>query len=100
MDKTECRSVMKFFDLEEIFKKMMNILTESTSLLATVLRWVSEFERDRPIVDDEPIGGRPETATTQGITEQVHNIVGEHPSSTKREFADTICINRVQTVAF
>ncbi|CAF5196552.1 unnamed protein product, partial [Rotaria sp. Silwood1] len=40
-------------------------------------------------VEDEPRSGRPKSATTPEIIEQVYDIVCKDPSLTKREIADT-----------
>jgi len=98
MEKTEYRAVIKFFVLEglsatEIHTKMVSVLKESAPSFPTVHRWVLEFKRGRTSVEDEPRSGRPKTATTPEIIEQVHNIVSEDPSLTKREIANTIGIS-------
>ena len=43
--------------------------------------------------EDEPRSGRPKSATTPEIIEQVFDIVCKDPSLTKREIADTIGIS-------
>lgn len=98
MEKTEYRAVIKFFVLEglsatEIHAKMVKVLKDSAPSFPTVHRWVLEFKRGRTSVEDEPRSGRPKTATTSEIIEQIHNMVTENPSLTKREIADTIGIS-------
>ena len=98
MEKTEYRAVIKFFVLEglsatEIHTKMVKVLKESAPSFPTVHRWVLEFKRGRTSVEDEPRSGRPKSATTPEIIEQVFDIVCKDPSLTKREIADTIGIS-------
>lgn len=92
------RAVIKFFVLEglsatEIHTKMVKVLKESAPSFPTVHRWVLEFKRGRTSIEDDPRSGRPKTATTPEIIEQVHNMVNENPSLTKREIAHTIGIS-------
>ena len=89
MEKTEYRAVIKFFVLEglSVHTKMVKVLKESAPSFPTVHRWVLEFKRGRTSVEDEPRSGRPKSATTPEIIEQVFDIVCKDPSLTKREIA-------------
>ena len=55
--------------------------------------WVGEFKRGRTRLEDDPREGRPKTAITSEIIEQVHNIVSEDPSLTKHEIVNAIGIS-------
>ena len=66
---------------------------ESSPSKRTVKFWASEFKRDRTRLEDDPREGRPKTATTPEIVEQVYNIICEDPSLTKREIANAIGIS-------
>ena len=50
-----------------------------------LLEAYKEFSPSKRRLEDDPRDGRPKTETTLEIIEQVHNIVNEDPSLTKRE---------------
>ncbi|XP_029657798.1 protein GVQW3-like [Octopus sinensis] len=86
MEKTEYRTVIKYFHLKgmspsEIHEDMVRNLTDNAPSYATVKRWVNEFQRGRESVEDDPTLGRPPTATTEdnidlalGMIMQDHRI--------------------------
>ena len=62
--------------------------------------WASEFTLGRTRLEDDPREGRPKIATTPEIIKQIHNIVNEDPSLTKREIANAISAKKVMTFVF
>ena len=69
---------------------------ESSPSKRTVEFWAGEFKRGLTRLENE---GRPITATTTEIIEQVHNIV-EDPSVTKREITNAEGIADVRVLHF
>lgn len=98
MEKVEYRSVIKYLFKKglsgtEIFADMQSVLGNNAPSRGTIFNWVAELKRGRTDINDESRSGRPKTATTTEIVEQVHVIVTEDPSLTTREIADTIAIS-------
>lgn len=98
MEKLKNRAVIEYLfkkglSPQEIHNDMVNVLGESAPSYATVKNWVAEFKRGRTSIEDDPRSGRPKTATTSEIIEQIHAIVGEDSSAATREIADTIGIS-------
>jgi transposase len=80
MDKTEYRAVIKFFVKEgltpnEIHSKYIKIYGDSSPSFWTVKKWAAEFKRGRTGLEDDPRVGRPKSATTPEIIEQLHDMV-------------------------
>jgi len=42
---------------------------------STIKKWSAEFKRGHTSTEDDPREGRPKSATTPEIVEQVHNLV-------------------------
>lgn len=98
MEKVENRAVIKYLfkkglSGQEIHTDMVNVLGEHAPSYTTVKNWIAEFKRGRSSIDDAPRSGRPKTASTTEIIEQVHNIVNENPSVSTRDLAHTIGIS-------
>ena len=86
------RAVIRFFVLKclkakEIYEQLLEVYKESSPFKRTVEFWAGEFKRGRTRLEDDPREARPETI------DQVHNIVSEEPSLTKREIANAIGIS-------
>jgi histone-lysine N-methyltransferase SETMAR len=97
MDKIEYHAVIKFFVKEgvmskEIHSKFIKVYGESSPSFSTIKKWAAEFKRGRTSLEDDPRGGRPKTATTPKIIEQVHNMVLDDRRMEVREIAETIGI--------
>jgi len=79
IDKSVYRAVKKFFVKEgltsnEICSKFIKVYGESPSF-STIKKWAAEFKRGRTSLEDDPRKGRPKSATTPEIIEQVHDMV-------------------------
>ena len=82
MEKIEYRAVIRFFVLKslkakEIYEQLLEAYKESSPSKRTVEFWAGEFKRGRTSLEDDPRKGRPKTATTAEIIEQVHNMVSD-----------------------
>ena len=79
MDKIEYRAVKKFFVKEgltpnEIHLKFIKVYGDSSPSFSTIKKWAAEFKRGRTSLEDDPREGRPKSATTPEIIEQMHYI--------------------------
>jgi len=66
MDKTELRSVIKYFFLKQLSSKeirdeMTAVLGQHNVSYSTVKKWVAHFKCGNSSTDDEPRSGRPST---------------------------------------
>jgi transposase len=80
MDKIEYCPVIKFFVKEglmpnEIHSEFIKVYGDSFSSFSTIKKWAAEFKRGRTCLEDDPREGRPKSATTPEIIEQVHDMV-------------------------
>jgi histone-lysine N-methyltransferase SETMAR len=57
-----------------------------------IKKWAAEFKRGRTSLEDDPREGRPKSATTPEIIEEVHGMVLDDRRMKVREFAETIGI--------
>ena len=99
MDKIEYRAVIKFFVKEgltpnEIHSKFINVYGDSSPSFSTIKKWAAEFKRGRTSLEDDPREGRPKSATTPEIIEQVHDMVLDDRRIKVREIAETIGISK------
>jgi len=67
---------------------------DSSPSFSTIKKWAAEFKRGRISLEDDPHEGRPESATTPGIIEQVHDMVLDDQRMKVREIAETIGISK------
>jgi len=79
-DNIEYRAVIKFFVKEgltpnEIHSKFIKVYGGSSPSFSTIKKWAAEFKRGRTSLEDDPREGRPKSATTPEIIEQVHDTV-------------------------
>jgi transposase len=80
MDKIEYRLVIKFFVREgltpnEIHSKFIKVYGDSSPSFSRIKKWAAEFKCGRTGLEDNPREGRPKSATTPEIIEQVHDMV-------------------------
>jgi hypothetical protein len=54
------------------------------------MKWAAKFKHGRTILEDDPCEGRPKSATTPEIIEQVHDIVLDVQQMEVHEIPDTI----------
>jgi len=67
---------------------------DSSLSFSTIKKWAAEFKRGHTSLEDDPHEGRPKSATTPGIIEQVHNMVLDDLQIKVREIAETIGISK------
>jgi transposase len=99
MDKTEYRAVIKFFVKEglmpnKIHSKFIKFYGDSSPSSSTIKKWAAEFKRGCTRLEDDPREGRPKSATTPEIIEQVHHMVLDHRRMKVRKIAETIGISK------
>jgi histone-lysine N-methyltransferase SETMAR len=80
MDKIEYCAVIKFFIKEglmpnEIHLKFIKVYVDFSPSFLTIKKWAAEFKRGHTSLEDDPREGRPKSATTPEIIEQVHDMV-------------------------
>jgi transposase len=80
MDNIEYHAVIKFFVKEglppnEIHSKFIKVYGDSSPSFSTFKKRVAEFKRGRTSLEDDPREGRPKSATTPEIIEQVHDML-------------------------
>jgi len=99
MDKIEYRVVIKFCVKEgltpnEIHSKFIKVYGDSSPLLSTIKKCAAHFKCGRTSLEDDPCEGRPKSATTPQIIEQVHNMVLDDWQIKVREIAETKGISK------
>jgi histone-lysine N-methyltransferase SETMAR len=98
MDKIEYRTVIKFFvkglTPNEIHSKFIKVNWDLSPSFSTIKKWAAEFKRGHTSLEDDPREGRPESATTPEIIEQVHDMVLDDWRMKLREIAETIGISK------
>ena len=98
MDKIEYRAVIKFFVKEgltpnEIHSTFIKVYGDSSPSFSTIKKWAAEFKRGPTSLENDPREGRPKSATTLEIIEQVHDILDDLRMKV-REIAETIGISK------
>jgi len=76
MDKIEYCVVIKFFVKEgltpkEIHSKFIKVYGDSFPLFSTIKKWAAKFKHGCTSLEDDPCEGRPKSATTPEIIEQI-----------------------------
>jgi histone-lysine N-methyltransferase SETMAR len=99
MDKIEYLAVIKFFVKEgtsirpnEIHSKFIKVYGDSSASFSTIKKRAAKFKRGRTSLEDDPREGRPQSATTSEIIEQVHDMILDDRRMKLREIALTIGI--------
>jgi histone-lysine N-methyltransferase SETMAR len=65
---------------------------DSSPSFSTIKKWAAEFKPGRSILEDDPREGRPKSATTTEIIEQVYDMVLDDRWMKVPEIAETIGI--------
>ena len=91
-DKIEYRAVIKFFVKEgltpnEIHSKFIKFYGDASSSFSTTKKWAADFKRGRTSLEDDSREGRPKSATTPEIIEQVHDMLLDDRWMKAREIA-------------
>jgi len=99
MDKIEYRVVIKFFVKEgltpnEIHSKFIKVYGDSSPSFSTIKKWAAKFKCGRTSLEDDPREGRPKSATTPEIIEQVHDMLLDDQRMKVCEIAETIGISK------
>jgi transposase len=99
MDKIEYRVVIKFFVKEglmpnEIISKFIKVYADSFHLFSTIKKWAAKYKHGHTSLESDPRDGRPVSATTPQIIEQVHGMVMDDRRMKVREIAETIGISK------
>jgi len=99
IDKIEYCAVIRFFVKEgltpnEIHSKFIKVYGDSSPSFSTIKKWAAEFKRGRTSLEDDPHEGRPKSATTPEIFEQVHDMVLDDRQMKVREIAETTGISK------
>jgi histone-lysine N-methyltransferase SETMAR len=97
MDKIEYCVVIKLFVKEsltpnEIHSKFIKVYGDSSPSFSTIKKWAAEFKRGCTSLEDDPREGRPKSATTTEIIEQVYSMVLDDWRMKVLEIAETIGI--------
>jgi len=96
------RAVIKFFFSpplqgkapKEMHALLVEILGEYAPSYATVKNWVAQFRRGDLPTCDAPRPGRPKTATTPEIIDQVHELILEDRRISAKSIAEQMGISR------
>jgi transposase len=80
MDKILYHAVIKFFVKEgltpkEIHSKFIKVYGDSSPSFSTIKKWAAEFKCGHTNLEDDPCEGRPKSASTPEIIEQVHSML-------------------------
>jgi transposase len=99
IDKIEYCVVIKFFVKEsltpnEINLKFKEVYGDCSPSFSTIKKWGAEFKRGRTSLEDDLREGRPKSATTPEIIEQVHDMVLDDRRMKMREVSETIGISK------
>jgi transposase len=99
MDKIEYRAVIKLFVKEgltpkEFHSKFINVYEDSSPSFSTIKRWAVEFKRGRTSLEVDPREGRPKSATTPEIIEQVYDNLLDDRRIKLREISETVGISK------
>jgi transposase len=99
MDKIEYRAVIKFIVKEaltpkKVHSKFIKFYEDSYPSFSTIKKWVAEFKRGRTSIEDDRHEGRPKSATTPEIIEQVHDMLLDDRRMKVHEIAETIDISK------
>jgi transposase len=97
MDNIEYHAVIKLFVKEvlmpnEMHSKFIKAYGNSSPSFSTIKKWAAEFKCGHSSLEDDSSEGRPKSATTPEIIEQVHDMVLDDQQMKVHEIAETIGI--------
>ena len=72
----------------------MKVYGDSSTSFSTIKKWAADFKRGRTILEVDLREGRPKSATTPEIIEQVHDKILDDRRIKLREIAETISISK------
>jgi len=78
----------------EIHSKFIKVYGDSSPSFSTIKKWAAKFKHGHTSLEDDPREGRPKSATTPEIIEQVHNMVLDDQQMKVRKIAETIGISK------
>jgi hypothetical protein len=78
----------------EIDSKSIKVYGDSSPSFLTIKKYAAEFERGRTSHEVDPLEGRPKSATTPEIIEQVHDMILDDRRMQVHEIAETIGISK------
>jgi transposase len=55
--------------------KFIKVYGDSSTSFSTIKKWAAEFKCGHTSLEDDPCEGRPKSASTPEIIEQVHHMV-------------------------
>ena len=98
MDKIQYRAVIKFFVTEgltpnKIHSKFRIVYVDCSGSFSTIKKWAVTFKHGRTSLEVDSREGRPKSATTPEIIEQVHDMVLYDRRMEVREITETIGIH-------
>ena len=99
MDKIQYRAVIKFFVKEglkpnETQWKFIKVYGDCSASFSTIKKWATEFKCGRTSLEDDPCEGRPKSAATPKIIEQVHDMILDDWRVKVREIADPVGVSK------
>jgi transposase len=105
MDKIEYRAVIKFFVKEvltpnQIYSNFIKVYGDSSPSFSTIKKRAAQFKRGRISLEEGLREGRPKSATTPEIIEQVHDMVLDDQRMKAREIAETRHFKRMCRIYF
>jgi len=74
--------------------KFIKVYGDSSPSFSTIKKWAAEFKRGRTRPEDDPRAGRPKSATTPEIIEQVHDMISDGRRMKVHEISETIGISK------
>ena len=74
--------------------KFIKVYGDSSPSFSTTAKWAAEFKRGRTSLEDSPREGRPKSATTPEIIEQMHDMLSDDRRMKVREIAETVGISK------
>jgi hypothetical protein len=78
----------------EVLSKFIKVFAGSFHLFSAIKKWAAKFKCGHTSLEDDPRDGRPISATTPEIIEQVHDMVLDDRRMKVHEIAETISISK------